>query len=590
MIDFSHREFSPDYNRIDSQPQSDLHPRVQQHPVDPEDPYRPIHTGVYTDAVPDHTGKERKYLFCIPSTVQPSGNTVFVFGSAGQTPEELFAQGGWREKLEKYRAAGCFVVPDGDWDKEHPGKELDWFLDVYARMRDLEYYASNLDSIYVIGLGTGAYLGGLYALLYSSIVASCALAGSCDLAPELLERIGALPSDGDPHVLKKDNPLPGWVLDGDGTGLAVAQYLKGAVGVQEEYLRNDVARVWRQKVKAGTLHLNEQPVSEVWYSNREQLAALSPEELADRTLAFVTGYKRWGGTGNRYLRRTKLPEEMNLIRREIVCDGRKRHWYVYEPTAYRLGLKQSYPMVLAIHGFSCSGAFYAENSSWEAVAEERGVIVAFPTAYPFRRDSFRGKPFYAAPTPAWNSDPDQQTSADAPDDVKFLCELVDIMQRDYPIDKTRTYVSGHSNGSAMTQALLRYAPERFAAFGPIGGMEGAFRPQLAPLPGKLLRPVWYFMGQFDMGAGASLEAGNGNDRTIRNICAANGADWDAVKHYTSGIYENYVAYDSEHRPLVRFTGVTGWPHTVSPESSLLLYDEFFSKFTRQPDGSIQYLG
>lgn len=590
MVNLDHPQFSKEFNRIFNAPVIETrHPRVEQRPVDPEDPYRPIHTGVYTDSAPDNSGRERKYLFCVPSSVQPSGNTVFVFGSAGQTPEELFEQGNWREKLEKYRAAGCFVVPDGDWNREEPGAELDWFLRVYTQMRDLEYYASNLDSIYVIGLGTGAYMAGVYALLYGSIVASCALAGSCSMDPRLLARIGELPSDGDPFVKKSENPLPGWILDADGTGLPVAEFLKGAVGVQEEQLRNDVAQVWRQRPKAGTLYLNEQPVSEVWYSDREQLDALSPDELADRLLKFVTGYKRWGGTGNRHIRRSKLPQEMNLIRREIVCDGRKRHWFVYEPTAYRRGLKKEYPLVLAIHGFSCSGAFYAENSSWEAVAEERGVLVAFPTAYPFHRTARPGPFSYAAPTPAWNCQPDLEKAGEAPDDVKFLTQVVETMKRDYPVDDSRVYATGHSNGSVMTQCLLRYAPQHFAAFGAIGAMEGNWQTPV-PLPGELIRPVWYIMGEFDGKLGWTIEPGNANDVTIRNACRTDHADFDHASRYVSGIYHHIVAYNEDRVPLVRFTGVAGWPHTVSPETSLMLYDEFFSKFTRDPDGTSRYLG
>ena len=589
MFDLNHREFDPSFNRIYSLPVSADHPRTKQHVVDPEDPYYPIHTGVHTDTFCTENGEEYSYVFCIPSTVKPSGNTVFVLGSDGQTSQELFEQGNWQEKLEKYSCAGCFIVPDKAWDYDHPGAVIDYFMNFYARMRDLEYYASNLDSIYVIGCGTGAYAAGLLASLYSTIVTAAVAAGSHHVPEELLSVIGKLPSDGDPNVLKKDNPLPTWIVDADGSGKAFLEYAKNAVRVAEEDLCNRIACVWKQAPRPGTLYLNEQPVSEVWYSD-SSMPTLSADEFADRALAFVTRYKRWGGIHNRHLRLAKSPEDMGLIYREILFEGRKRRWHIYEPSAYKNGLKKEYPLVLAIHGFSCSGPFFAENSNWDAVAEERGLIVAFPTAYPYLRTKFRDRISYNAPTPAWNSDPEGNENTDAPDDVAFLCELVDIMCRDYPIDKTRIYVSGHSNGSAMTQALLRYAPDRFAAFGPIGGMEGTFKPELAPLPGSIKRPVWYIMGEYDMGPGAKLEPGNGNDRTLRNAAKTNLVNWDERKHYTSGIYENYVGYDSEHVPMVRFTGVTGWPHTVSPETSLILYDEFFSKFQRQSDGSITYLG
>ena len=73
MINLNHREFDPAFNRIYNQPTSDLHPRTQQHTVDPEDPYRPIHTGVYTDTV-----EGRDYVFCVPSTVKPSASSRLI--------------------------------------------------------------------------------------------------------------------------------------------------------------------------------------------------------------------------------------------------------------------------------------------------------------------------------------------------------------------------------------------------------------------------------------------------------------------------------------------------------------------------------
>jgi len=593
MVNLDHPQFSPEFNRVRNGGGVGIMgevkpPRVQQKPVDPERPYYPVHTGAFTGSAPDNQGKERGYLFYIPPTVQPSGNTVFVFGSAGMTPEACFERGNWAEKLEKYQATGCFVVPDGDWNRQDPGAEIDWFLRVYAQMRDLEYYASNGDALYAIGLGTGAFMASVFSLLYSSVFAAFAAAGECDVEAALLDKIGSLPSDGDPYIAKSRNPMPGWILDANGSGKVVADYLKTANNAMEENLRNDVARIWRQKPAAGTLYLNEQPVSEVRYSDANQLGSLSPDDLADRMLCFVTGFKRWGGAGNWHIRRTKEPADMNLIKKELTVDGLKRYWYVYEPSSYKKGLKKEYPLVVAIHGFSCSGAFYAENSCWEAVAEERGVIVAFPTAYPHQRKPRGRIQRHTCPTPAWNSfaggDPD------GPNDVKFISELVNVMKSEYPVDSSRVYATGHSNGSAMTQMLMRYIPEVFAAFGAIGAMEANFGYTPEPMPSPTIRPVWYMMGEYDLGDGDRLEKGNANDVTIRNLCGCNGADFDRASRYECGIYKHLVAYDKNRIPLVRFTGVTGWPHTVTPETSMMLYDEFFCKFIRNPDGSSAYLG
>ena len=60
-------------------------------------------------------------------------------------------------------------------------------------------------------------------------------------------------------------------------------------------------------------------------------------------------------------------------------------------------------------------------------------------------------------------------------DLEFINSLLDRMERDYSIDTTRVYATGHSNGSLMTWATAcRYA-SRFAAIAPVGYM-------FAPLP------------------------------------------------------------------------------------------------------------
>lgn len=41
-------------------------------------------------------------------------------------------------------------------------------------------------------------------------------------------------------------------------------------------------------------------------------------------------------------------------------------------------------------------------------------------------------------------------------------------------------------------------------------------------------------------------------------------------------------------PMVRFTGIDYYPHGTNPEMSFRIWEEFFSKFSRNADGSICY--
>lgn len=73
-----------------------------------------------------------------------------------------------------------------------------------------------------------------------------------------------------------------------------------------------------------------------------------------------------------------------------------------------------------------------------------------------------------------------------------LTALLDTIERDYKVDKTRIYVTGLSLGGWGTWALALHAPERFAAIAPIcGGGETYWSEQIYRLP------IWAFHGAKD---------------------------------------------------------------------------------------------
>ena len=86
---------------------------------------------------------------------------------------------------------------------------------------------------------------------------------------------------------------------------------------------------------------------------------------------------------------------------------------------------------------------------------------------------------------------------------EFINSLLDRMERDYSIDTTRVYATGHSNGSLMTWATAcRYA-SRFAAIAPVGYMFAPL-PELDP---AVLLPTWAFLGEYDSAGGCGRAGG-----------------------------------------------------------------------------------
>jgi predicted esterase len=563
---------------------------IPQPAADPENPYIMTHIGLYDGSIKDEAGDDRPFVLYIPSTMKTSGNSMIVFIPDGEKPEVFFRRGFWKEALERHAISTYFISAPKGWRTDDPGFEMDVATKILAEIRSMEYYPSNAPGVYCLGFGAGANIAAVFSIIHVSVLAAWGAWGDTQLNDELIRMIGGAPSDCDQGLYKSQIPLPTFIVGRKETN--TLDFFRKSCRAKDEYLHNGFARIYRQQPKPGESYINDQAVSEVWYALEEDAAKLGFEVMVEKMTAFVEDYKRWGGEGNGPIRKTLHLEELGFIKTEAVLDGLKRQWWVFEPSAYKRQLKKKYPLVVAIHGFSCSGEFFAGDSCWHEVGEERGVIVVYPTAYPFERSAsqmFNGKsPREMAATPSWNSGrPAIETDPNGPDEISFFKQMIAILESKYPIDPERIYVTGHSNGSRMTQHLMRYWPEKFAGFAPVGAMECTT--EMFPEPDDgYLRNVWYFIGEFDY-TSHKLEEGNPSYLTVNNLCNANKIDFNKRKYYESGIYLNTIVRDERAVPLVRFTGVANWPHTYSPEVAFMVYDEFFSRFCRKSDGTLVYL-
>ena len=145
-----------------------------------------------------------------------------------------------------------------------------------------------------------------------------------------------------------------------------------------------------------------------------------------------------------------------------------------------------YPLIVTLHG---SGGVGDDNVSnlrfWNGVMaspEWRQNYSAFVLA-PQRR-----------PGGIWGPKPDIPGTADlyVRDDLPLVFEIIDKVQREFPIDAGRIYVLGSSGGGAGTWNIIAARPEVFAAAIPVCGR---FKPDYAPKLANL--PIWCFHGEAD---------------------------------------------------------------------------------------------
>jgi len=115
------------------------------------------------------------------------------------------------------------------------------------------------------------------------------------------------------------------------------------------------------------------------------------------------------------------------------------------------GIPSPAPLVMVFHGFTSNPDRVAELSGMSAVADREGFIVAYPAA--------RGIPS------AWRADTGRQGDAD----VAFVRDMVAVIGAALPVDATRVYAAGMSNGGGMAVRLGCEAADLVAAVAPVAG-------------------------------------------------------------------------------------------------------------------------
>ena len=561
-------------------------------PLNKDKPYEPVITGKIEQTVLCD-GVSRPFLIYIPQGFPVSGPGIFVFPDDGMTAQEYWETEG--EKIaDQFQV--CLIIlqarPCG-WNRRDIQSEIDYAEAVFRKANSRNYVGLNESTYYTFGIGNGAYLSTAYTLLNSATFSVLLADGDYHLHPDLLTQLQSIPSDRDARLKKTDVPMTAWLADTTSNDSpAVLNTLLNACKAIDRGMYSNFSKIYQQNPATYQNTLNGLPIVEVQHTPYDLRQELKTFELHCQMLAFALRFKRWLCIGNGAYRPAANYKDMGLIRVEKRIGGRLREWYVYIPSAYYQDPFVKRPLVLGLHGYSNTGVMFAGSSDWHVVAENRNFFAVFPTAYPSGMIAEN-----SVPLPSWNSTLNEPDLADCrfsdSDDVGFILQILKEMEENYPIDKERVYVTGHSNGSLLTHKLMDEIPQKFAAFGPQAAqyhfaMNGKRVNKILPEDG-VIRPVWLIMGHEDVGDQDSLAPDSTNTRFLDMMCHTNHADRSRDYVLETGKMTTHTFTDANGVPLVKFTGISDMPHCYIPELAAMVWDEFFCHFRRKPDGSIEYI-
>jgi polyhydroxybutyrate depolymerase len=240
------------------------------------------------------------------------------------------------------------------------------------------------------------------------------------------------------------------------------------------------------------------------------------------------------------------------------------------------------PLVLSFHAWAANA--FAQNflDDWDAVAEEEGLIVAYPKGYSLPKAGIIPFPIPTAVIGGSTFNGGgccPYASEEKIDDVGFAKALVAYIDKHVsPVDLTRVYATGMSNGGFMAHRLGCEAADTFAAIAPVAGLMATSQwESLFPImwgvdeytckPSRPV-PVMHFHGSMD-GLVTKFGGPPANFASVKNTIESwltiNGlGSWDDMEQtysnlaatcWTSGGNDNQVTY-------CEIMGMThNWPGT-----------------------------
>lgn len=566
------------------------------------------YTGNYSVYVPDN------FEYCSPAILllTPNGVTAkdWLDSDLGQK---------WIDVANNNAISLVVAEPEsGAWNVSNTSSarnDEEYLYKIYGKLTsksdaNVSAFDLNERALYLVGYQEGATAANKMAMKWPALFAGVTAVGGSSVSSDVSKELGdsiSYPFAEATEAGSADNALPNnkipvriWEINtADASHEDDISYWMKANGLSKSSSEttNDVATIISNTDQTGSAEPEQ-----VWYSSADSVDSVDPAAVYGQFLADV---QRFVGDPGGYLEWTVQHTndgKHGFFLNEEKVDGNTRRWFTYVPNSY--DGSQSYPLVVAMHGYSSAITAFTGDSRWQNVADKYGIIIAFPQAYVNDAGYSGGS---CIPVPVWNnySTVFHNTTYDDPDDVAFIKHLVDNTKNTYNIDATRVYATGHSNGSAMTWMLAQDAAEYFTAVAPIGFNWGSY-PGYELSGGtvdysgckenKYVLPVWCMTGSYDVGEADDYSANTKNGKTVSYWKAENGTyevsdktsevrATRAPHTYTTTTYSNATG-----APLVRLTQISNNCHSYMEDISFMVWEEFFSDYTRDADGTLYYKG
>lgn len=573
--------------------QSALHP-------DPQNPYKDPTEGFYR--CPVSVGENtRDAIVYEPTTSYLKMQTVFIAAPAGtatDTVEDVaqwLIDTGWVETAETHQFRIACMFTTSEWASD-PADEFEYMEAVRGIIRKRVFWNAGNASFYLVGYEGGAGVTAYAAMMDPTHYAGLVTFGGKGISQDYMEFCETNCVDHEGFLvenkMRSEMDARTWMfIPTSEKNDAVIQkniaYWKNAndVSADTAAMSSAYADEIYQEANYQSLELNEHSVGALWVTYVDSSSEYYTSGMTEQVYTqFLQKAWRFEAFPDSSLRAYEDPVDSGkLVRYTMTSDGWLREYYVYCPDSVK-DSGQNVPLVICTHGSGGTGKEMFSRTEWAKVADNSGFIVVFPTSL-YTLDST------GAPT-TWNTNASTENRVD---DVKFIRSMFEQLKKDYKIDTSRVYSSGHSNGTSMAVFLGVACPDIITAVAtsaPVFG-ETSYDGMMPAAKTEYNTAVMVALGTNDEYAVEEEGVANIDGLRSRSVRAYWENHWgfnaEAYNYYRNGAYENYVYTNEEGQTVYRYVKVNENLHAPLPELSYMFY-EFMSQYSRGSDGALYCMG